>query len=140
MLLLKEATSPVQQTAAPVEPAAHSGESNQPPTPEASLEIAAPAIPDNTPATPEPPIEQISEIIEEPVVVAKPDPKIRDWLAQSTVTGLRITKTSSKVILNNKAYIPGDTANTELGLKVLTIEKNRILFIDANSIEYEKSL
>lgn len=75
-----------------------------------------------------------------PAPVAEPNQEIVDWLDQSRVTGVRITSTSSKVILNNEAFIPGDSVNMKLGLKVLEIEAERIIFIDSNGVKYIKML
>lgn len=83
---------------------------------------------------------QLADPAAKPIAMAKPDQKIIDWIKESTVTGLRITPTSSKVILNGKSFMPGNVVNMELGLKVHAIEEYRILFIDSNSVEYMKAL
>ena len=79
-----------------------------------------------------------SEIIETPA--PEPNQEIVDWLAQSRVTGVRITHSSSKVILNNDAFMPGDSVNMNLGLKILEIEAQRIILIDSNGVKYVKVL
>ncbi len=78
------------------------------------------------------------EIVEMPA--AKPSQEIVDWLAQSRITGVRITHSSSKVILNNEAFMPGDSVNMNLGLKILEIEAQRIILIDSNGVKYVKLL
>lgn len=72
--------------------------------------------------------------------IAEPNQEIVDWLAQSKVTGIRITDSSSKVILNNDAFMPDDVVNMGLGLKILKIEEQRIILIDSNGVKYVKLL
>ena len=76
------------------------------------------------------------KIIEKPA--AEPNQEIIDWLTQSKVTGVRITQSSSKVILNNDAFMPGESVNMNLGLKVLEIEAERVILIDSNGVKYVK--
>lgn len=86
--------------------------------------------------SPPKPTQPIPEIVEKPVI--EPDQEIMEWLAQANITGVRITSKSSKVILNNKAFIPGDSVNSKLGLQVLEIEAQRITFVDSKGAEYLK--
>lgn len=69
---------------------------------------------------------------------AKPSQDIIKWLEQAKISGIRLSQSGSKVILNNKAYSVGDIVNFKLGLKVLIIQEKRILFIDANGKKYLK--
>ncbi|MFQ3224053.1 MAG: hypothetical protein ACI8Z5_000295 [Lentimonas sp.] len=71
---------------------------------------------------------------------AKPSQDIIHWLAQAKISGVRISGSASKVILNNKAYSIGDTVHVALGLKVLIIQEKRILFTDAKGKKYLKQL
>ncbi len=72
--------------------------------------------------------------------IAKPSQDIIQWLGQAKVSGVRISASGSKVILNNKAYSVGETVNFGLGLKVLIIQEKRLLFIDPNGKKYMKQL
>ena len=147
VLLSKNTTSPVQPPATPVESATPlPGTALEPSIPESATDTAEPeptlaesAEPESQGLTPEP-AGQAPAAVETPAIISTPNQEIVDWLAQSIVSGLRITSSSSKVILNNKGYMPGEIVNMELGLKVLTIEENRIVFVDANGIEYVKLL
>ena len=76
------------------------------------------------------------EVAEAPM--AEPNPAIVDWLAQSKITGVRITSSNSKVILNDKGFSPGDNVNPALGLKIFEIEPKRIILIDSNEVQYVK--
>jgi rRNA maturation endonuclease Nob1 len=71
---------------------------------------------------------------------AKPSQDIIQWLAKSKISGVRLSGSASKVILNNKAYSVGDTVNASLGLKVLIVQEKRILFIDSNGKKYLKQV
>ena len=71
---------------------------------------------------------------------AKPNPKIIDWLSKVTISGVRLSGTESKVLLNQDAYGVGDTVNYNLGLKVYIIQEKRVLFIDQNDKKYLKRL
>lgn len=71
---------------------------------------------------------------------AKPSQDIINWLGQAKVTGVRLSDSVSKVILNNKAYAVGETVHFGLGLKVLIVQEARVLFIDANGKKYMKRL
>ena len=71
---------------------------------------------------------------------AKPSQDIIQWLGKSKISGVRLSASGNKVILNNKAYSVGETVNLELGLKVLIIQEKRLLFIDANGKKYMKPL
>lgn len=71
---------------------------------------------------------------------AQPDPKIIDWLSKVTISGVRLSGTESKVLLNDDAYSVGDTVNYSLGLKVYIIQDKRVLFIDKNDKKYLKRL
>lgn len=71
---------------------------------------------------------------------AKPSQDIIQWLGKSKISGVRLSTSGNKVILNNKAYSVGETVNVGLGLKVLIIQEKRILFIDPNGKKYLKQL
>lgn len=71
---------------------------------------------------------------------AKPSQDIIQWLSKSKISGVRLSTSGNKVILNNKAYSVGETVNLGLGLKVLIIQEKRILFIDPNGKKYLKQL
>lgn len=66
--------------------------------------------------------------------------KIIQWLSKARVGGVRISANGSKVLLNNKAYLEGETVNDALGLTVVVIEEKRILFEDGSGKRYKKSL
>lgn len=71
---------------------------------------------------------------------AKPSPEIIDWLSKSKMSGVKLSETGSKVILNGEPYEVGEYANFALGLKVMIIQEKRVLFIDKNGKKYLKKL
>lgn len=71
---------------------------------------------------------------------AKPSQDIIDWLSLAQVSGVKLSETESKVILNGDAYAVGEYVNYALGLKVMIIQEKRILFVDDNGKKYLKRL
>ncbi|CAA6677002.1 MULTISPECIES: hypothetical protein [unclassified Lentimonas] len=76
----------------------------------------------------------------EAAAAAKPSMDIIQWLSDAKISGVRLSGSASKVILNNKAYAVGDTVNLVLDLKVMAIQETRILFVDANGKKYTKQV
>ena len=72
--------------------------------------------------------------------VSEPKQEIIEWLSQSTVFGIRISRNGSKVILNNKAFTPGEVVNSNFDLRLSEINEDKLLFIDSNGVEYTKTL
>ncbi|MFP4068779.1 MAG: hypothetical protein ACLFVC_01235, partial [Opitutales bacterium] len=69
----------------------------------------------------------------------QPSQEIIQWLAESRITGVRLSGGNSKVILNGKAYGIDETVNHALGLSVLAIQEKRVLFVDENGTKYMKA-
>ncbi len=76
----------------------------------------------------------------ERIAAAQPSQEIIDWLSQAKVSGVRLSDSGSKVILNGKAYSIGETVHFGLGLKVRVIQEKRILFEDRIGKKYMKRL
>lgn len=74
------------------------------------------------------------------LAATKPSDDIINWLSHAKVSGVRLSESGSKVILNGKAYSVGETVHYGLGLKVLVVQEERILFIDNNGKKYMKRL
>jgi type IV secretory pathway VirB10-like protein len=71
---------------------------------------------------------------------AQPSEDIIEWLGRARITGVRLSDTESKVILNGKTYGVGEYVHFKLGLKVMVIQEQRVLFIDENGKKYLKRL
>lgn len=83
-------------------------------------------------------VEAKAAAVEQTISAAQPSQDVINWLTHATISGVRISKTNSKVILNNKTYSVGETVNFKLRLKVLIIQEKRALFIDHDGIKYFK--
>jgi hypothetical protein len=66
--------------------------------------------------------------------------EVINWLSLAQISGVRLSDSGNKVILNNKAYAAGETVHFGLGLKVLIIQQSRVFFIDAMGKKYMKRL
>ncbi len=104
-----------------------------------NLAEKAPTVKETAELSESGPVEMTSPVVKAPVIAAEPDQKIIDWVEQSTVSGVRITSSSSKVLINNRGFSPGDSVSTTLDLKIFEIEAKRIILIDANGVKYVKS-
>lgn len=71
---------------------------------------------------------------------AKPSEDIIQWLGTAKLSGVKISETESKAIINGNAYSVGEFVNFKLGLKVMIIQEQRVLFIDNNGKKYMKRL
>ena len=71
---------------------------------------------------------------------AKPSEDIITWLGTAKLSGVKLSDTGSKVILNGKPYAVGEFVNFKLGLKVMIIQEKRVLFVDNNGKKYMKRL
>jgi hypothetical protein len=141
VILLSKDKSQTVQASAPVETVASASKTavqpnrlepgTEPGTESGALDTVSP-VPENS--------EQLPETVEKPAVTAELNQAIIDWLAQSNVTGVRITSSSSKVILNNDAFTPCDKVNMALDLEIFEIEAKRIIFIDSKGVKYVKQI
>jgi hypothetical protein len=63
---------------------------------------------------------------------AKPSEDIIAWLGSAKLSGVRISGTGNKAIVNGNTYSVGDFVNFKLGLKVMIIQQTRVFFVDNN--------
>jgi len=71
---------------------------------------------------------------------AEPSQEIIDWLSRAQISGVKLSATESKVILNGKSYAVGEYVNDALGLRIMIIQEKRILFVDKNGKKYMKRI
>jgi pyruvate/2-oxoglutarate dehydrogenase complex dihydrolipoamide acyltransferase (E2) component len=71
---------------------------------------------------------------------AEPNQAVIEWLGTSTISGVRLAGEASRVILNGEAFSVGEMVNFSLGLKVIVIQENRVLFEDSEGTKYMKHL
>ncbi len=55
------------------------------------------------------------------------------------VTGIRSSGADSKVLMNDRVYRVNDVVDRGLGVKLVRVESNRLVFADADGMTYEKS-
>ena len=70
---------------------------------------------------------------------AAPNPAIAHWVAGVTVSGVR-TGVRSKILMNNRVYMPSDVVNYEFELKLANVTPDRLTFQDANGAIYHLDL
>ena len=61
-----------------------------------------------------------------------------EWLSEATINAVRLSADGGRALINGNAYSVGETVHYGLGLKILVIEENRILFADAQGRKYMK--
>jgi hypothetical protein len=71
---------------------------------------------------------------------AQPSEDIIAWLGNAKLSGVRISDTESKVIVNGKAYAVGDYVHYKLGIKIMLIQERQVLFVDLEGKKYMKRL
>ena len=91
-------------------------------------------------ATPEKSVKETYTVTKSPMLVSEPKQEIIEWLSQSIISGIRISRNGSKVILNNKAFTPGEIVNSNFDLRLSEINEEKLLLVDSNGVEYIKRL
>jgi hypothetical protein len=144
------ATPPAQSLlpAASLLPEAESFTRPAEPDPKSAASASAPAEADAEPAAPlteaKPESPQpfrapsAADRIETMDDASTPSQAVVHWLAESTVTGVRLANEQSRVMLNGRSYRLGETVHFELGIVVRAIQENRVLFEDARGVRYVK--
>ncbi len=70
--------------------------------------------------------------------VGTPSAAVVHWLAESTISGVRLAGQQSRVMLNGRTYRIGETVHFELGIVVRAIQESRVLFEDTQGLRYVK--
>lgn len=99
-----------------------------PPEPVASpqpppIELAA------MPPSPEPP---------PPPPPPEPDPRVYVFLDQARITGVRVSATDPKVLLNDRLFRLNDVVDRSLNLRITGIDGNALTFTDESGYVYTK--
>ena len=63
---------------------------------------------------------------------------IIQWLEQSVITGIRLSESGNRVLLNGRSFRGGEYVHYAYKLKILTIQENRVIFADENGNKYLK--
>ncbi|HEY9153930.1 MAG TPA: hypothetical protein VIM69_02295, partial [Opitutaceae bacterium] len=68
----------------------------------------------------------------------KPTIRIQALVDKFRVSGIRLSDTDSKVILNDHLFHIDDPVESSLGLRLTKIEEHRLTFVDADGNTYVK--
>jgi hypothetical protein len=67
-----------------------------------------------------------------------PSIRIQNFIDRLRVSGIRMSDTGSKVILNDRLFLAGETVDPNLELKLVKIEQGVLTFTDNNGKKYIK--
>lgn len=106
--------------------------------------IVPPAV---TPAPTQPP--GSVEVFNRPVVAAHsngfaglaptPNPKVYEFLQALKITGIRVSETDPKVIMNDRVFRLNDLVDKSTQIRLLKVTASSLTFVDVNGVEYQKS-
>ncbi len=68
------------------------------------------------------------------------DPRILAFLDAARINGVRSVADDAKLLMNNKVFRAGGVVDRELGLKLVQILPNELVFEDSRGIQYRKLL
>ncbi len=118
-----------------------------PQTPPAPAQISPTPIPQPTIVTPRP----VAQTQPRPPPVARPQPSappaapaqnpvVLEFIEKMVIQGVRLsgTGTNSKVLMDNKVYRLNSFVNHDLKLRIISVNKERIIFVDYAGVQYAK--
>ena len=123
---------PVAPTATPPAPTATSTPV-APPTAESSAPSPASSAPADTPAAVPPAVAAAVEAI-----APAPDMRAQQFVDALRVTGIRAAGDDSKVLMNDRVYRVNDIVDRNLGLKLIKVAPDSLLFSDPTGATYTK--
>jgi hypothetical protein len=68
----------------------------------------------------------------------KPNPKAQTFVDTIKVTGIRAFGDESKVLMNDRVYRLNDIVDRSLGLRLIEVSNERLVFVDENGIRYTR--
>jgi hypothetical protein len=74
------------------------------------------------------------------VTLQMEDPRILAFLDAARINGIRSVADDAKLLMNNKVFRAGSIVDRDLGLKLVQILPNELVFEDAHGIQYRKIL
>jgi len=110
------------------------------PTPAAPVATTVTATPATTPAAAAPAATVALPSLYAPRAPAPVNPgtRIQSFIDRLRVSGIRMSTTGSKVILNDRLFKAGEMVDTTLDLRLVKIEEGILTFTDANGKTYIK--
>jgi Predicted membrane protein len=116
------------QTASPTETEPPAITLEPEPSPEITTPLAvAPETPEPVPTTPS---------VAEPA--APSTAQVQALVDALRVTGIRSSGADSRVLMNERVYRVNDVVDRASGLKLVRVETDRLVFLDASGVTYEK--
>lgn len=67
------------------------------------------------------------------------NPRVYEFLDALRITGIRISDTDPKVIMNDRVYRLNDLVDRPTGLRITRVESSLLVFVDATGYEYRKN-
>ncbi len=110
-----------------------------PQPPPAQAQISSTPIPASQPAivTPKPVARPRPQPSAPPAASIK-NPAILEYIEKMVIQGVRLSGTNSKVLMDNKVYRLNSFVNRDLKLRIISINKERIIFADYAGVQYAK--
>ena len=100
---------------------------------ESSASSAAPSAPADAPATIPPAVAAAVEAI-----APSPDVRAQQFVDALRVTGIRASGNDSKVLMNDRVFRVNDIVDRNLGLKLIMVAPDSLLFADPTGATYTK--
>lgn len=89
-----------------------------------------------------PPAPRQSETAPPPApAAANPNPEVQDYVSRASITGIRLSGASPKVVLNNRVYRLGELvldSNPGLLIRIVDIQRTTLTFEDEHGFRYTK--
>ncbi len=108
----------------------------QPPAPEP--ETTAPQTPAQPVLTGERQPQPEEVPLPEANIEVPPNPLVLDFLEKSRITGVKVSGSRSRLLMNNQVFKLGSVVDPKLSLRVSNILENEVHFVDESGAEYRK--
>jgi hypothetical protein len=121
------------------------------PAPVPPVAPTRPRQPDVTLTLPESPAERIAAAAAKTAAAAKAEklaaqpvgpvanPRVHEFLDALRITGIRVSDTDPKVIMNDRVFRLNDLVDRATGLRLTVVEPSTLTFVDQTGFEYRKN-
>ncbi len=72
-------------------------------------------------------------------VVPTANPKVYEFLETLRISGIRVSATDPKVIMNDRVFRLNDLVDRNTELRLIKVDSSTLTFVDASGYEYRKS-
>ena len=73
------------------------------------------------------------------ILAPTPNPKVYEFLETLKITGIRVSETDPKVIMNDRVFRLNDLVDRGTQLRLIRVDSSSLTFVDATGFEYVKS-